>query len=111
MRSKKQINVDIGERIKLAREKKHLTQESLAEAIDVSTQYISDLERGVVGASLSTLKSICVTLGVTSDSLLFGTSNAKTPEQITTLLCDLPQRQLELLEEIIRLYIRAVQDK
>ena len=50
MREKKQLNIEIGERIKDAREQKGRTQEWLAEQIGVSPQYISDLERGVVGA-------------------------------------------------------------
>ncbi len=49
MREKKAINIQIGEQIKLAREQGKLTQKVLAERIEVSPQYISDLERGVVG--------------------------------------------------------------
>ena len=109
MRTKKQINVEIGERIKQAREKKHLTQENLAEAVDVSTQYISDLERGVVGASLATLKAVCLALGVTSDSLLFGTQDDATSAQFSALRT-LSPKQAELLEEIVRLYVRAVRE-
>ena len=48
MREKKEINIEIGLQIKCAREQAKMTQEQLAELIDVSPQYISDLERGVV---------------------------------------------------------------
>lgn len=51
---KKEINVEIGRRIKLAREKIGYTQEKFAEKIDRSVQYVSDLERGKVGASIQT---------------------------------------------------------
>ena len=57
MREKKQINIEIGEQIRAAREQARLTQEQLAEAIDVSVQFVSDLERGVVGVSLSRFAS------------------------------------------------------
>ena len=56
---KKPLNVQIGARIKQAREQAHVTQERLAEQIEVSVQYISDLERGKVGASVSTVIKIC----------------------------------------------------
>ena len=46
MRAKKEINIQIGEQIKAARERAKMTQESLAERIEVSPQYVSDLERG-----------------------------------------------------------------
>ena len=55
MREKKEINIQIGERVKSAREQAKLTQEQLAERIEVSTQYVSDLERGVVGISIPTI--------------------------------------------------------
>ncbi len=47
MRVKKEINIQIGEQIKKAREKALLTQEQFAERVDVSPQYVSDLERGL----------------------------------------------------------------
>ena len=72
MRQKKQINIESGERIKLAREDAGFTQEQLAEQVEVSPQYVSDLERGVVGVSIATLKRICISLHVSSDQLLFG---------------------------------------
>ena len=72
MRVKKEINIQIGEQIKQARERAKLTQEQFAERIDVSPQYVSDLERGVVGVSIATLKRICTTLCVSSDKILFG---------------------------------------
>ena len=71
MRAKKEINIQMGERVKAARERAKLTQEQLAECIDVSPQYISDLERGVVGFSIPTLKKLCVSLNVSADRLLF----------------------------------------
>ena len=71
MRVKKEINIQIGERVKSAREAAGKTQEQLAECIDVSPQYISDLERGVVGVSIPTLKKVCITLNVSADRLLF----------------------------------------
>ena len=72
MRVKKEINIQIGEQIKRAREKAMLTQEQFAERIDVSPQYVSDLERGVVGVSIATQKRVCTVLSVSSDQILFG---------------------------------------
>ena len=79
MRVKKEINIQIGEQIKTAREQAKLTQEQLAERVDVSPQYISDLERGVVGISIPTLKRVCITLGVSSDQIHFGTTTKTVP--------------------------------
>ena len=107
MREKKQINIEVGERIRAARENRGLTQEQLAERIDVSTQYISDLERGVVGPSLSTFRSVCVELRVTSDSLLFGSPGIRDLSQISLLCSRLSDKQFHLLEDIIEKYSEA----
>ena len=72
MRTKKEINIQVGEQIKAARETAKITQEQLAEKIEVSPQFVSDAERGLVGVSLATLKRICVELSVSSDRILFG---------------------------------------
>lgn len=108
MREKKQLNVEIGERIKQAREKKRYTQEWLAEQIEVSPQYVSDLERGVVGASLATFRCICLSLGVSSDTLLFGRQEENDLSHIDGCCRRLPKKQFRLLEEIISNYVKAV---
>ena len=69
MREKKEINIQIGKQVKLAREKSRLTQEQLAEQLECTPQYLSDLERGVVGISVALLKRLCVVLGVSSDDI------------------------------------------
>jgi transcriptional regulator with XRE-family HTH domain len=72
---KKELNVQIGERIRGAREDARLTQEKMAEIVDVSVQYISDLERGIVGASVPTMIRICRCLNVSCDYILMGQEN------------------------------------
>lgn len=102
-RKKKPINVEIGARIKQCRTACSLTQEQLSEHLDVTTQYISDLERGVTGASLSTIISLCRILETSADYMLMG----KAPDPATrfTELMDRfttsQQRKiLDILEDI-----------
>ena len=70
-REKKALNVEIGKRIRSARDVSGMTQEKLAEAINVSVQYVSDLERGVVGIAVPTLMQLCRTLNASCDYILF----------------------------------------
>ena len=65
----------IGMRIKACRKRKHLTQEKLAECLDVSSHYIYELERGVKTMSLYTLNDLSTCLEVSSDYLLYGFRN------------------------------------
>ena len=65
----------IGMRIKACRKQKHLTQEKLAECLDVSSHYIYELERGVKTMSLYTLND----LSTMARTILIQTRFPKTP--------------------------------
>ena len=60
----------IGSRIKVARERKYLTQEDLAAIVDLSPTHISVIERGVKPPKLATLVAIANALDVSADTLL-----------------------------------------
>ena len=62
--------VAIGARIKAARERVHLTQEQLAEIIDISPTHMSVIERGVKTPKLDTFVRIANAVGVSTDALL-----------------------------------------
>ena len=108
MREKKEINIQIGEQVRVAREQAKLTQEALAEKIEVSPQYVSDLERGVVGVALPTLKRLCCVLGVSSDQILFGAQLQDRGVILSNACNSLNAEQFELLLEMINCYVKAV---
>ena len=108
MRQKKEINIQIGEQVRVAREQAKLTQEALAEKIEVSPQYISDLERGVVGIALPTLKRLCVSLGVSSDQILFGTRSQDRGAILSNVCSSLSEEQFTLMLEIVECFVKAV---
>jgi len=68
----------IGRRIKAAREKKKLTQEQLAELVDLSPMHVSVIERGVKLPKLETLVNIANVLDVSADVLLQDVVNNQT---------------------------------
>ena len=68
---KNEINMEIGQQIKSAREAARLTQEQLAEILDCTPQYISMMENGRYGISIKMLRKLCLKLNVSSDSILF----------------------------------------
>lgn len=72
MTNNSSLNSSIGSRIQQSRKASGLTQMVFAEKIGVSTQYISDLERGTVGASVTTIIKICDILDVPADYILRG---------------------------------------
>ncbi len=67
----------IGKRIKKARKRTNITQENLAELMDVSSGYISQIERGVTKANLTTIDNICNHIGCDLSYIITGISADK----------------------------------
>lgn len=104
---KKETDIQIGLRIKRSRHLMKMTQEKLAESIDVSVQYVSDLERGKVGASLSTIIKISNALHVSCDYLLLGQETCVEIASITNILSSLNSKQIKLVHAILLLLLQA----
>ena len=64
------LGSQIGARVRALRRKQKITQEQLAELIDVTTETISNVERGVSVPSIRTLSLIARRLGVSLAALL-----------------------------------------
>ena len=65
----------IGNRIKQARKSKNLTQDDLAEEMNVSVAYLSRIETGNIRINLQRLCQVCSILNITEGQLLDGVSN------------------------------------
>ena len=64
--------IEIGQRIRDIRKQRRYTQETLAEAADLSASYVSHIELGVKSASLAAILQIAKALDVSLDQLLYG---------------------------------------
>ena len=104
----KEINVQIGERCRHARETAGYTQERLAEQIGVSTQFLSDAERGITGMSVSTLIKLCNVLSVSADYLLLGRDNNDDTPALSfySRIQRLSAQERNLIEEVTNLMIQ-----
>lgn len=104
MKEKKYINVQIGSQIKKAREAAGFTQDQFAEMIKMGTKNLSSIERGLVGVSVSTVKRICETLLISSDTLIMEElrehDSAET-DLVVERLKRLPDKQYALAIDII----------
>jgi transcriptional regulator with XRE-family HTH domain len=109
MKAKKELNIQIGERIKRAREKGGMTQEQFAELINKTPQFVSDLERGVSGISIETLRTICEKLCISSDSILFARRDENDVSELTSKFRKMSHVKFRALEQIVNalLYTEA----
>ena len=95
----------IGQRIKKARKAKSLTQEQLAEKIDVSIAFLSRIERGNSQINLKRLNQICEILGVTEVEILNGVSNNSSKylnNEFSSLLKDCSSDKQKLIYDLAK---------
>ena len=113
MQSKKPINIQIGQNIRQIREDTGLTQEKLADILDIGDKHVSAIERGAVGLSLPTLMRICEALAVSADRVLFGVSDdddqrSAAIHMLTERLERLPDRQFEAAKDVMDTVLAAM---
>lgn len=102
----------IGARIREARGISGMTQEQLAEKVDVNTTYISDIERGAKFPSLTLFIKIVDALGVSSDYILRGEIEAGKScvyDDITKKLENLTPKQRLGVANLIDAYINNLE--
>ena len=100
----------IGRRIKAAREKRQLTQEQLAELVDLSTMHVSVIERGVKLPKLETLINIANILDVSTDVLLQDVINNRAEifsSEASTLINQLPREDQRRVLAALRSFIES----
>ena len=96
---------EIGQRIRKCRRDRNLTQEELAEKVDISTTHMSHIETGATKLSLAVLVSIACALNVSTDTLLFEEkviNKNTTLLEIDGILSDCSPTQAKILADILR---------
>ena len=94
----------IGHKVKEIRLKKGITQEQLAEAVDVGVTHISHLETGSGTVSLKVFLAIVNYLECSSDEILCKEINAARPivnNWLTDLVADCDQTEIKIIADTI----------
>ena len=79
------IKQELGEKIKRLRKQRGLTQEQLAEMVDISPRNLSNIEVGVSFVKAETLEKIIYSLNVSTEEL-FANEHIKTNHE---LICEI----------------------
>ena len=98
--SRKELNLAIGQRIRLIREAQKKTREQVAEVAEISPQFLFDIESGKKGMTSQTIINLAKALNVSTDYILVG---AVTPlAKIVNNLEGLSPEDLNLAEQFIK---------
>lgn len=95
----------LGRRIREERQRLHLTQAQLAEAIDISDTYMGAIERGERSLTLDTLVRLVNRLGVTVDYMLADSvtdTDQNILEQFKQIIYNQPLERKQLAVKVLR---------
>lgn len=104
---KKALNKEIGLRVRQLRESKHLSREKFSENINISPQFLAEIENGNKGMSFATLIKMCNFLSVSIDYIITG----KTFNDISNIiytLSTIDKEYLPFAESILKTYALSV---
>lgn len=103
-RAKKDINIEIGARIKERRLALKFTREELAQQSGYTANFIQEVERGRSGLSSESIRALSIALKVSADTLLFGDA----PEGYAFILQKLRLVPPQKREHVIRIIEEAI---
>ena len=98
------LNNEFGIKLKNFRKFKKITQEKLAEMIDIDIRQVARLEAGDSLPSLNTILKLCNIFNITPNDLLLSDENVKTnsiKSDIYDILSLMKPEQLELVKKLI----------
>ena len=105
------IKKTFGEKIKRLRKAKNLTQEQLAEMINIAPKNLSKIEVGTCFVSAETLENLVIALDTTTEEL-FANNHIKLPEELLAGIyknlntISKNQGKLELIYKIIEFIVK-----
>lgn len=105
---------EMGNRIRKQRELLGYTREQLAEKLDVSTKFCSDIELGVKGVSIQTLAKLTDLLHLSTDYILFGEciqGNSVELEMLILLGQKCPEKHRNNLITIVSTFVNSVSEE
>lgn len=100
--------MEMGLRIRRQRDLIGYTREELAEKLNVSPKFCSDIELGVKGVSIETLVKLSQELKLTTDYILVGNTTNNNYDAILNMLNTCKPDKVKYAEEILKNYILAL---
>ncbi len=93
---------EIGRRIRNFRIANNLTQAQLAESLDISTNFVSEVETGKKNISLEILYRICQSYNLSADYILFGKDHSCSSQHtLSEFLFSLPADDIPTIIEYL----------
>lgn len=102
------LNNQIGSRVRAQREYLGITREGLCDFVNISPQFLSEVERGVKGVSAETLYKLCEGLGVSADYILMGKEKAADTTAIVATLSTIDEKYIPYAEDMLKTFFKTI---
>lgn len=102
--NKKDIAIQYGNILRNYRKKNNLTLENVSEISGLAPRYISQIERGELTGSISTLLTFCNTYKITPNDILLGfleAENLSTKDSYDHKINQLSIRDKEIIDDLL----------
>lgn len=87
---------EMGMRIRAKRKELGLTQEKLAEKVEISTSHMGEIERGTSICSLAVIVNLATVLGLNLDTLIKGINTENANKALSDMLDAMPKDNKQL---------------
>lgn len=104
-RKLKDVNIEIGARIKNERTAQKMTREDLAKLSGYSANFIQEVERGRSGLSSESIRAFAAALNLSADTLLFG----RVPDSFEYVIQKLKAVPAEKMPHILKIIDEAIE--
>lgn len=103
--------IEMGKRMKSKRKELNLTQEQMAEMLDISIKHYSGVERGVAGLSVENIIEVSNILGLNLDYLIKGDSLKEEliPGKFKELYLNCPPEKREYIIDLLNIAHELIQ--
>ena len=105
---KKDLDIQIGLRIREKREERKISREQLAENINISPQFLAQIELGSKGMSSETLYKVCSALSVSCDYIVLGKVCDNNSTLISELIQNIEPQFMPYVEDLLKTFILAI---
>lgn len=101
----------MGARIRKQREYMELSREQLAELLDVTPKFCSDIELGNKGISVQTLCRLSNVLRLSTDYILFGEQKETDTGELIRMLKQCTPEEYEHAEQLLKVFFSAIRNQ
>lgn len=101
----------MGARIRKQREYMELSREQLAELLDVTPKFCSDIELGNKGISVQTLCRLSDVLRLSTDYILFGEQEETDASELIRMLKQCTPEEHEHAEKLLKVFFSAMRNQ